>query len=507
MNYNVVIFTECNGSIGWGRDAGAYTVASRLREQGYSVKVIDFFSHFNFEMFKNAVDTYVSKDTAFLGFSSTHFSTLMPKDWETHWSTDSRTRKSNMWNVYFPFEPDQVAVWFDYAKQKYPKLKIVVGGQKVAQKRALQKKYPMVDLWVGGMADKSILSIVNNFPAKNFIKSELDYGSITEEEFRFSKIHWHHSDLIFPNEAVPLEISRGCPFNCAFCDYTKKAVNTWTLDETHLKKVLLDNYDKFGIQNYMITDFQVNENIEKMSMIHRVFTSLPFEIEWSGFGRLDLLNQKTEMIDMLYESGCRSIQWGIETITDRVGPLIGKVTRRQVIEEALQKCRDSWGDRVIMGSGFILGLPGETLDSCNTLVNWISEQPWLNAWEITPLFIGGYDPSKEYTIDFSKIQRDPKKYGYDVKLEPNQNGIYVEEWQNGDMSKSAMINIIEQAQSDPAWQKRIMTSYLGYSRCRNLGFTYDELFVADKHNKKWIQEHAERYNNLATQYLRKQNLI
>jgi len=503
MIYDVVLFTECNGSIGWGRDAGAYTIASRLREAGYNVKVLDFFSHFTQQRFQNAIDLYVSKHTKFLGFSSTHFSTLMPQDWETHWSADSRTRKSNMWNVYFPFSPEEIADWFDYAKQKFPQLKIVVGGQKVAQKRALQKKYPMVDLWVGGMADKSVLSIVENFPNKNFVKSELEFGSISEEKFKFSKIHWHHDDTLFEHEALPLEISRGCPFNCAFCDYPKKAVNTWTLDETHLRNVLLENYDKFGIKNYMLTDFQVNENLEKMSMIHRVFTSMPFDIEWSGFGRLDLLNQKPEMIDMLYESGCRSIQWGIETINDTVGPLIGKVTRRNVIEDALQKCRDNWGDNVIMGSGFILGLPGETLDTCQELVNWISEQPWLNAWEITPLFIGGYDPNKEYTIDFSKIQRDPKKYGYDVKLEPDSRGIYVEEWQNGDMTKNAMINIIEQAQSSPAWQKRIMTSYLGYSRCRNLGFTYDELYVANKYNTKWIQDHAEKYNMIANEYLRK----
>ena len=88
--YDAVFFTECNGSVGWGRDAGCYTVSSRLREQGYTTKVIDFFSHFNFERFKNAINLYVNNQTLFLGFSSTHFSTLKPEDWNEYWKTDNR---------------------------------------------------------------------------------------------------------------------------------------------------------------------------------------------------------------------------------------------------------------------------------------------------------------------------------------------------------------------------------------------------------------------------------
>jgi hypothetical protein len=75
------------------------------------------------------------------------------------------------------------------------------------------------------------------------------------------------------------------------------------------------------------------------------------------------------------------------------------------------------------------------------------------------------------------------------------------------MTKSDMINIIEEAQKREAWQRRIMTSYLGYSRCSNLGFTHNELINANKYNTTWIKQHADRYNALAKDYLRKNNLI
>jgi hypothetical protein len=511
MTYHALFFTECNGSIGWGRDAGCYTVSSRLREAGYRTKVIDFFSHFNFDRFKAAIDNFVTNDTLFIGFSSTHFSKLMPEDWEIHWSKDSRTRKNDMWNVYFPFDTNEMQEWVAYAKSKFPNLKIVVGGQKVAQKEALQKSYPFVDHWVGGMADVSIVSIAealtNNKHLPHKIKSEQQFGSITEHSFINSSIQWDKSDFLFLGEAVPLEIARGCPFNCAFCDYQKKEVNTWVMNEFVLRDTLINNFEKFGIHHYMLTDFQINENMKKMEMIHRVFTSLPFKLTWTGFGRLDILNVKTEMIDMIHESGCRSIQWGIETVTDAVGPTVGKVTKRDVIEHALDACKSKWKDDIIMGSGFVLGLPGETMQTTTDVVKWIETQPWLDAWEITPLYIGSYTPSKEYTINFSKIQRDPKKFGYDVTMSLNDNGYYVEDWSNGDVTKSKMIELIEQAQDSESWKKRLMTSYLGYSRCSNLGFTHDELRAANKYNQWWINEHASRYRALADRYLKLNKII
>jgi hypothetical protein len=234
---------------------------------------------------------------------------------------------------------------------------------------------------------------------------------------------------------------------------------------------------------------------------------LPFKITWSGFGRLDILNNKSEMIDMIYESGCRSIQWGIETITDSVGPLIGKITKRDVIEGALDACKSKWNNDVIMGSGFVLGLPGENMQSSIELVKWTETQTWLDGWEIVPLFIGTYNPSKEYTIDFSKIQQQPAKYGYEISMELSESGVYIEEWKNGDMARSKMIRLIEQTQNSESWKRRLMTSYLGYSRCSNLGFTHDELRSANKYNQQWIVEHAVRYRSLASKYLTRNNIL
>jgi radical SAM superfamily enzyme YgiQ (UPF0313 family) len=371
--YDAIIFTECNGSIGWGRDAGAYTAASALRSKGYSVLVVDFFSHFDWIKWTKIIDRFVSEKTKMIGFSSTHFSSLRPSDWLETFSADHRTHKNLRWNVYFPQPPHIIAEWVAYAKMRNPAVKIVVGGQKVAQKNILKKEYPMVDIWVGGMADVSIVKIIQEISAgiqsNKEIFSEKTYEPLSEKSFRTSKIHWQESDFLFNNEAIPLEISRGCPFRCSFCDYKKKPSGTWIKKSDILREQVIDAWEKFGIHHYMITDFLVNESIEKLKMIHEVFTNLPFKISWSGFARLDLLKKYPEMKELIYESGAKSIQWGIETINKDVGIRINKNTNQTEIELLLESCRKAWGDNIIMGSGFIVGLPGETKDSSRNLIS------------------------------------------------------------------------------------------------------------------------------------------
>jgi hypothetical protein len=70
-----------------------------------------------------------------------------------------------------------------------------------------------------------------------------------------------------------------------------------------------------------------------------------------------------------------------------------------------------------------------------------------------------------------------------------------------------MIQLIEQTQNSESWKRRLMTSYLGYSRCSNLGFTHDELRSANKYNQQWIIEHAVRYRSLANKYLARNNIL
>jgi hypothetical protein len=68
-----LIFSDiCN--TGYGKNAGAYLIATHLRNNNFSCQVVDYFTHYTLDELKKIVDKFVSKDTLWVGFSTTFLS-------------------------------------------------------------------------------------------------------------------------------------------------------------------------------------------------------------------------------------------------------------------------------------------------------------------------------------------------------------------------------------------------------------------------------------------------
>ncbi|MAV89807.1 MAG: hypothetical protein CL676_00185 [Bdellovibrionaceae bacterium] len=499
----ILIFTECNGSPGFGRDAGAYTVASRLRDAGFSVQVIDFFSFIDEQLMMKLVRKFVSDETLFVGFSSTHITTSMPDNKVGVYKKNNRTQDNNSWNVYFPFSQDRMENYFNIIKSKNPQVKILVGGQKVIQKQNLQRSHPGVDIWVSGNADVSVVQIARRLKKGEDLRGKLFEWEFPKfENFNSTPTSWHSNDLIHPDEALPLEISRSCPMNCAFCDFPKKRRGELTKSYDVVKFEILNNYERHGTKRYFITDPLVNESLEKMSMIAELFTSLPFDIEWSGFIRLDLLKKYPEMVSMIERSGAKCLQFGIESNNDSALKRVGKRMPFSEIEELLMALKQRWGDKILLCSGFVLGLPGDTEESIQDLFCWLSSSKLLHYFEITPLFIGPYNKSREPIVHFSQIQKNPGAWGYEIGQGVDGCGRTVENWLQTEtgLTKFKCVELLEEFQKGEAWKNRLIGAAYSYMRCRNLGFSHEENLLSTANNNEFIETAIERYKELGEKY-------
>ena len=146
---------------GYGKNAGAYRIATELRKNGFSCQVVDFFTHYSLEEIFKIIDRFVDKDTLWVGLSNTFF---FPFDR----SSDKKNSKvfgingidlaSEYFSAY-PFEPSTMKEIFKYIKGKNKNIQIVIGGARtaLAQQHDSLLHNLRADYYVYGFADKSVV--------------------------------------------------------------------------------------------------------------------------------------------------------------------------------------------------------------------------------------------------------------------------------------------------------------------------------------------------------------
>ncbi len=442
---DVILFTDVNGCFGFGRYAGTYRIATELRDIGLDVQTVDFCMSFTIEEILEILLKYMNKNTKMVGISSTFLVTpnQNPRDRINMGIMNSESTSIGWTEKEFDIISRSI-------KAINQNCKIVIGGAKI--------KYDMknVDHWIVGEGE-------------NFIRNL--FGRKDKFYFKDSTIKWHESDHIFKSEHLPIEIARGCIFKCSFCSYNLigKKRGEYVKSPDIIKKELLENYKNYKTTGYMFCDDTYNDTVEKVSSYHKMIKSLPFDIDFSTYMRLDLIASKPETIDILYDSGCRSVFFGIETFNHKAGKHIGKGMHPDKIKDTLYLLKEKW-PKTIISAGFIGGLPYESEESLYETIDWLKKEDCpIDSPSLQVLSVG----------EKSKIGSNPFEYG----IELTDYG-WKSKWSNSKRIKS----IIESTNFP------MINNFTFYNRIKNLGIS--------KNNFDQIES---KYKNLFNQY--KENLL
>ena len=191
---NAVFLNESGENI-VRRTMGAYKVADMMRSDGWTVEVLDWISRWSNEEIKQFVDS-LPYEVDLFGIS-------------------------NLW-----MQDDMILEKIAYIKDNYPNAKILMGGPKPYQidygadvmvygysEYALR---PVLD-W---MFNKSLLHPKGKYPewAPNsyLVDANENYTGLDIEKF---DVEYTSNDFIEPEEALTLELSRGCKFKCKYCNH------------------------------------------------------------------------------------------------------------------------------------------------------------------------------------------------------------------------------------------------------------------------------------------------
>lgn len=407
------------------RPVGAFQLANVLRSHGYTVQVIDQFpwiAHCGVDQVEKLFDKFIGPETLWVGFSTTWFRRIKPAPDGRGMVTLVEQNIQEVVDNTLVMTVEEINHIKGKLLGKYPKLKFVAGGARAQMGREGLLK-PLIDVYIEGYADSAVVDFTRwcedpSTPLQTVINGDGSIGirndpKASKFDYNNFKFTWAPEDLVNPGEALPMEIARGCMFNCAFCSYplNGRRKMDYLKDPAILREQFEENYEKYGTTNYFFLDDTFNDSPLKLQILYdQVFSKLPFKVGFSAFMRLDLMHAHPDTIDLLAASGVNGAQFGIESLNYEANKTIGKGIARDRIYDTLMKIREKWGNAVV-DSQFILGLPN---DDEASIRDWVSDllhpdYP-LDFVKLDPLMLSNQGTKTKTWI--SQFELNPEKFGY-----------------------------------------------------------------------------------------------
>jgi len=422
--YNVILFTDAPIPSSNRRGFGAYRLASEIRKNGYTVLVVDCCAALTMEEYCKIIDAAVNQHTLMIGFSTSWFPAK--KDGPAMLGAPDETGKcfnfdlkDNSWyynGLSYNFSKDSIP-YTSYIKLKNSNIKVVVGGY-----NAEQYITDHVDNVFIGFSENQAVDYLNSLTKgpKRIFNKIINYdvkSQIGNFDFKTSQTSYADTDSLSYGEVLQFEFARGCIFNCKFCFYPHK--NQKTKDYTKYAEVireeLLNNYNRWGLYQYMIMDDTFNDYTEKLEVIRDIIKTLPFKPEFWAYCRIDLFPANPTQPQLLKEIGIKEVFYGLETWNEDTAKAISKGNKNSRKIEGFKLAKECWGDEVSITTNIVVGLPHDTVQSIIDSVEWYQQEghKYVDAWYYGLLDIRCPESQLNLKYKFlSEIEKNLEFYGY-----------------------------------------------------------------------------------------------
>ena len=193
--------------------------------------------------------------------------------------------------------------------------------------------------------------------------------------------------------------SRGCPHNCAFCSspyiYRRKMRFH---SAAYIRDWIHYLYDK-GYNYYYVVDDSLILNKKRLKEICNVFREQ--QSLWRCCVRGDSVDKET--LKMMYDSGCRQIDIGVESGSQKILDLVEKGEK---VEDNANAIRIAKEIGLKVKACIMVGLPGEEEEDVDATISFINE----------------YDPDSVTLCTFvpfpgCRIFQEPDRYGFEIDID------------------------------------------------------------------------------------------
>ncbi|MFH1308322.1 MAG: radical SAM protein [archaeon] len=243
-----------------------------------------------------------------------------------------------------------------------------------------------------------------------------------------------------PLPVIPYLIGRGCNWGaCSFCDIpTGYDISKARIEQETGKKFSAENQptakrrvqnlekviaelqqlsEKYNTKYFSFSDEELSGDLLR-DFIEKIEKS-GLNIEWECFGRIEDLYLDKEFCEKLGKTGCRFIQFGIESASQKVLDANKKGYAFETAREVLKNTYKAG----IMNHAFILtGLPGDSLIESSKLIEFLEESSQ-HLTTIKPISykVSKWSPIALHPEDFRLSLDKASTPDLELKINVNEN--------------------------------------------------------------------------------------
>jgi radical SAM superfamily enzyme YgiQ (UPF0313 family) len=278
-------------------------------------------------------------------------------------------------------------------KEVHPQGKIVAGGPFMSMNPGeMIAACPELDLEFIGETEATIpeafAALTNKRPLNNVkgiaYRGDNDQVVITERRpliTELDTIPFPKRDIFRLNEytslpgqffkkpIMPMTATRGCPFRCRFCEdhiiwqgkfRRRSAENIYQEMEELVKR--------FGAQEIKFFDDTFTASRPMTVALCELLIKRKLGVIWRMCSRVDTVDE--ELCKLMYAAGLRSINFGIESGSDRILKAMNKGFTKEKVRRAVKASKEAG---IETKASFILNYPGDTVETTLETVKFADE--------------------------------------------------------------------------------------------------------------------------------------
>lgn len=270
-------------------------------------------------------------------------------------------------------------------KRLNPKVKIIIGGPHPTIYPKETAELEAVDFALAGEGEVKFISFLDSFHDVKVrtsipgivskIKGEVTYTPSTGLLKDLDSIHppargsspyrKYTSVLAKHNPITTMITSRGCPFQCVFCNRMGRKYRCHSA-EYILKEI--ENILRLGIREIFIHDDTFTLKRERVENICRGIIERGYNIVWEARTRVDCVDEK--LLALMRKAGCYRLSFGVESGSEKVLKSMRKGIKLGQVKQVFSWCKENG---ILTLADFMFGNLDEKMEDINKTIELVKQ--------------------------------------------------------------------------------------------------------------------------------------